>query len=252
MVKFIIRFFQSKGDCKMTIKRMKNTAVLLSLTSVLIILTGCNSKQGIESSKLGEKVAEQTKVLGAEDAQKEEVESLKKESIIEDKSQNVVKSEEFKKQQLQEATQHMNESFDIKTQIKGEVSTTLTKAEISSLKLSNEKLSKYNSELELQFAKYPNLTQEDYNSSLKIIDSMINEINNMNKIQNNSDEFKGLLVNTIEGLVTTKNYITQSRNHDLTSQQAVLVPELLKKCIDIYNDNMGGILLSINDYVYSK
>ena len=96
------------------------------------------------------------------------------------------------------------------------------------------------------------MTQEDYDSSLKIIDSMVNEINNMNKIQNNSDEFKGLLVNTIEGLITTKNYITQSRNHDLTSGQAVLLPELLRQCIDIYNDNMADILLTINDYVYSK
>jgi hypothetical protein len=234
----------------MTNRRIKNTALLLSLTSVLAISTGCNSKQGIESSKLSEKVTQQTKVLGVEE--KEEVETLKKELQTEDKSQNVVQSEDFNKEQLQEATQRMEESFDIKTQITEKISTTLTKEDISSLELSNEKLAKYNGELELQFAKYPNLTQEDYDNSLKIIDSMVNEINNMNKIQNNSDEFKGLLVNTIEGLITTKNYITQSRNHDLTSGQVVLLPELLRQCIDIYNDNMADILLTINDYVYSK
>ena len=109
----------------MTNRRIKNTALLLSLTSVLVISTGCNSKQGIESSKLSEKVTQQTKVLGVEE--KEEVETLKKELQTEDKSQNVVQSEDFNKEQLQEATQRMEESFDIKTQITEKISTTLTK-----------------------------------------------------------------------------------------------------------------------------
>lgn len=233
------------------INKRKNIVVLLSITSVLTILTGCSSKKGIESSKLSEKVVEQTKVLGVEDKDKED-ENLENELKIDDKSQDVKKPTEFKKEQLKEAEQRMEESFEIKTQIQNKTNNPLTKEDINSLKLSNENLAKYNNELESKFAKYPNLTQEDYDISLKIIDSMVNEINNMNKIQNNSDQFKGLLVNTIEGLVTTKNYITQSRNYDLTSQQAVLVPELLKKCIDIYNDNMADILSSINDYVYSK
>ena len=231
----------------MTIKRIKNTAVLLSLISILSITTGCNSKQGIESSKLGEKVEKQTKVLGLEDD-----ESAKKELKSENKLESTNRSKEFNKTELIEAKERMKESFQMKSTINENQIVTLTKDDRTSLITNYNNLIKYNTELETQFAKYPNLTQIDYDNSIKILDNMINEIKNMNKIQNNSNEFKGLLVNTLEGLVTTKNYITQSRNQDITLQQAVSVPELLKNCIDIYNDNMASILTSISDYVNSK
>jgi len=234
---------------------MKNTAVLFSLTLVLVGLTGCNSKKGIESSKLGEKVQKETKVLGVEDTKENKTEKIKliaEENKTENRSKQLAKPESFNKTQLKKAKERMKESLTVKTQIKDTSSLMLNQEETNILKLSYENLFRFHNELELQFDKYPNITHEDYINKLNIIDSMINEVNNMNKIQNNSDEFKVLLINTIEGLVITKNYIKQSKNIDITSEQAVSDLNLLKSCIDIYEDNMGDVLSSINDYVYSK